>query len=136
MRGRKRENVQIIDHSAHQIKKESPNEGTETICGDIPQICIWCFIKKESPNEGTETSNIIAVIKLIIADKKRIPEWGDGNPQTGQGLHKIPSDKKRIPEWGDGNYTLTVYRVPKSPHKKRIPEWGDGNIFKAFIPPW
>ena len=39
-----------------EIKKESPNEGTETGSGAYRiQRSIFC-IKKESPNEGTETS--------------------------------------------------------------------------------
>ena len=38
------------------IKKESPNEGTETGADAlIPSLSVTFMIKKESPNEGTET---------------------------------------------------------------------------------
>ena len=45
-----------------KIKKESPNEGTET----VPYIFSFQgtpagFIKKESPNEGTETGKVRVV---------------------------------------------------------------------------
>ena len=43
------------------IKKESPNEGTETH-NTIYYHFFLPFIKKESPNEGTET-RIRAVLK-------------------------------------------------------------------------
>ena len=36
------------------IKKESPNEGTETTSANQPLVG-FVKIKKESPNEGTET---------------------------------------------------------------------------------
>ena len=38
------------------IKKESPNEGTETYIGIPSNLRRKTAIKKESPNEGTETS--------------------------------------------------------------------------------
>ena len=55
MRGRKR-GFLLADCLFHQgIKKESPNEGTETIVR-IPLFRMnQNQIKKESPNEGTET---------------------------------------------------------------------------------
>ena len=40
------------------IKKESPNEGTETVRLTFPNIKGKLLIKKESPNEGTETFQI------------------------------------------------------------------------------
>ena len=45
----------MLDTLKTQIKKESPNEGTETLClpDQFPQV--FLIIKKESPNEGTET---------------------------------------------------------------------------------
>ena len=56
-----------------RIKKESPNEGTET----IPFLTFFCklsfSIKKESPNEGTET-NLIVLFPSVRSHKKRIPE--------------------------------------------------------------
>ena len=39
----------------HTIKKESPNEGTETFPKTLVTF-ILPHIKKESPNEGTETN--------------------------------------------------------------------------------
>ena len=54
------------------IKKESPNEGTETYQtvlhnNDHPRI------KKESPNEGTETAPLPLMV-TVSSYKKRIPE--------------------------------------------------------------
>ena len=55
------------------IKKESPNEGTETF--SIFHDCLPPhIIKKESPNEGTETGNDAVDILIIDGHKKRIPE--------------------------------------------------------------
>ena len=54
------------------IKKESPNEGTETRLFRL--YCISSYpIKKESPNEGTETYEPIAN-QFTESNKKRIPE--------------------------------------------------------------
>ena len=40
----------------------------------------FIVIKKESPNEGTETcGNFLIIIGYYFSNKKRIPEWGDGN---------------------------------------------------------
>ena len=56
-----------------QIKKESPNEGTET--GVTTNTCISTqVIKKESPNEGTETEDDMDTLRQAKNDKKRIPE--------------------------------------------------------------
>ena len=75
MRGRKHlHNPAVAGHN-HRIKKESPNEGTET--------CFFCtllhnslqLIKKESPNEGTETFSPACFNMLsTVPNKKRIPE--------------------------------------------------------------
>ena len=71
MRGRK------LQHKAQApvfpIKKESPNEGTET----KKERDEWVdrnAIKKESPNEGTETTRCTDVLSIFHAYKKRIPE--------------------------------------------------------------
>ena len=58
MRGRKQSGVSVLfPLPTPQIKKESPNEGTETIT-----VLLFSFqrtpIKKESPNEGTETREL------------------------------------------------------------------------------
>ena len=52
------------------------------ICIDIS--IFFNKIKKESPNEGTET--LLKTLFMIFQDavyKKRIPEWGDGNGVSG-----------------------------------------------------
>ena len=41
------------------IKKESPNEGTETPGGEWILAGVFNVIKKESPNEGTETCTTV-----------------------------------------------------------------------------
>ena len=56
------------------IKKESPNEGTETNNLERAYINEQMQIKKESPNEGTETGNDAVDILIIDGHKKRIPE--------------------------------------------------------------
>ena len=63
----------IIDFFTREIKKESPNEGTETHFPVVLVLQIAVIIKKESPNEGTETKNYISGIINLI-NKKRIPE--------------------------------------------------------------
>ena len=45
------------------IKKESPNEGTETKVTDSVTPFSSVTIKKESPNEGTETVDICGVCR-------------------------------------------------------------------------
>ena len=37
-------------------------------------ILIYLQIKKESPNEGTETDEVVTALALTLDDKKRIPE--------------------------------------------------------------
>ena len=56
------------------IKKESPNEGTETLFVKRSIINTKHSIKKESPNEGTETTCCIVYEIIDIINKKRIPE--------------------------------------------------------------
>ena len=59
----------------YTIKKESPNEGTETCYGFRRTIALkGTFIKKESPNEGTETMTPHGMINHSLYYKKRIPE--------------------------------------------------------------
>ena len=56
MRGRKLTlSVTLTDRKAAVIKKESPNEGTETSPYETIMLKTTGLIKKESPNEGTET---------------------------------------------------------------------------------
>ena len=64
MRGRKLSSV-ISETYSRQIKKESPNEGTETQghSTDYP-VLHEPEIKKESPNEGTETVGEIYLVRL------------------------------------------------------------------------
>ena len=109
-------------------------------------------IKKESPNEGTETRQSYDQTHGVQFHKKRIPEWGDGNMEQSTLSFFILTNKKRIPEWGDGNNSYISYpwstlsNIKKeSPNegtetlqsfgwgaklsrinKKRIPEWGGG----------
>ena len=70
-------------------------------------------IKKESPNEGTETGNDAVDILIIDGHKKRIPEWGDGNKYEKALSPLTIAYKKRIPEWGDGNNCSWHYSVFK-----------------------
>ena len=112
------------------IKKESPNEGTETRWsrGSV-SIDAWRQIKKESPNEGTETPTALStVIKNWLANKKRIPEWGDGNFSPCLSHMAVASSiKKESPNEGTETFSARPFTTPAPAHKKRIPEWGDGN---------
>ena len=76
MRGRKHQPQLEYEDTEHGIiKKESPNEGTETYPSSYRSGHRSLVIKKESPNEGTETVIVVLIIKIrIISDKKRIPE--------------------------------------------------------------
>ena len=49
---------EINGEQVFSIKKESPNEGTETAYCFTYSAGVLNPIKKESPNEGTETSLI------------------------------------------------------------------------------
>ena len=55
MRGRKHTVYDNVTVHYKIIKKESPNEGTETV-QDLNVSFFLPSIKKESPNEGTETA--------------------------------------------------------------------------------
>ena len=56
MRGRKQSYAcRVCVHVFYIIKKESPNEGTETRAFFLYIQFLQKLIKKESPNEGTET---------------------------------------------------------------------------------
>ena len=62
-------------HLLSVIKKESPNEGTETY--GYKKLISYRFagtIKKESPNEGTETRSVQRGNDKLATYKKRIPE--------------------------------------------------------------
>ena len=83
-------------------------------------------IKKESPNEGTETLLPLTPVLLTTTHKKRIPEWGDGNSDCFPRYYfKYYANKKRIPEWGDGNLII-IKRDVLSIHtiKKESPNEG------------
>ena len=73
MRGRKLHPPWNDGGNREIIKKESPNEGTETAFYKI-ETYEYVLIKKESPNEGTETKIVSVTIKTVITYKKRIPE--------------------------------------------------------------
>ena len=63
-----------LAESSYTIKKESPNEGTETAGKAGMYICKFFIIKKESPNEGTETTSSLNLGNINLPHKKRIPE--------------------------------------------------------------
>ena len=82
MRGRKPDITRYtIIFFPFLIKKESPNEGTETRSSLSTIHLIRTRIKKESPNEGTETY-ICSGIFLIAtsAIKKESPNEGTETP--------------------------------------------------------
>ena len=64
----------IIGKLIAGIKKESPNEGTETKLRFPLTRHGYHLIKKESPNEGTETIIGNFINAYINFHKKRIPE--------------------------------------------------------------
>ena len=65
-----------ISRFRYSIKKESPNEGTETVCLR-DSVVIAALIKKESPNEGTETLSVISSMRIsIFFIKKESPNEG------------------------------------------------------------
>ena len=74
MRGRKTPIFYVSFRLAILIKKESPNEGTETVLIGIKSDVAENSIKKESPNEGTETIPRIMHSISCSMNKKRIPE--------------------------------------------------------------
>ena len=130
MRGRKRVLSCLSCHPyLYTIKKESPNEGTETAFYKTETYEYVLPIKKESPNEGTETISAAALISLFLSYKKRIPEWGDGNTiKRIKCICVSVQIKKESPNEGT---ETTVLMKPDEwcwiCNKKRIPEWGDGN---------
>ena len=79
MRGRKPLLIaSIVENLISTIKKESPNEGTETAIDVDSDITAIINIKKESPNEGTETL-IVGRFKPAISlpmIKKESPNEG------------------------------------------------------------
>ena len=98
MRGRKEWLTEKVDQCGY-IKKESPNEGTETRLA-IFYVCLGCtVIKKESPNEGTETIEYFRLIVVkIIGIKKESPNEGTETPKSIVSFRGHCFYKKRIPE--------------------------------------
>ena len=81
------------------IKKESPNEGTETIFVYPFVPFFLTVIKKESPNEGTETRTAESCKLLRLRGiKKESPNEGTETYFAHLGFFGIHPDKKRIPE--------------------------------------
>ena len=75
MRGRKQTDQLPIRRYVYFIKKESPNEGTETFVNFLVIRTKFDVIKKESPNEGTETKSFRKLVPFPhVSHKKRIPE--------------------------------------------------------------
>ena len=77
MRGRKLHfhGVRFPYNTIEAIKKESPNEGTETSFY-LPFLRPHLSIKKESPNEGTETSPKCGRMVSSPSIKKESPNEG------------------------------------------------------------
>ena len=82
------------------IKKESPNEGTETVFQPRLVVPTAVIIKKESPNEGTETTGWNVLLPpLAISIKKESPNEGTETISTAYVyLVEVTLNKKRIPE--------------------------------------
>ena len=59
----------------YSIKKESPNEGTETVYL-FHSLVLSTLIKKESPNEGTETHRTDSRTLRTYRIKKESPNEG------------------------------------------------------------
>ena len=78
MRGRKQStSPTCIRENLLLIKKESPNEGTETAFFMSSLVAALISIKKESPNEGTETSDFLGMhINFLSIIKKESPNEG------------------------------------------------------------
>ena len=93
MRGRKQDAAHgvevVVDDS--EIKKESPNEGTETRVL-VYQLWLVIAIKKESPNEGTETVSIKHQSSSTDKIKKESPNEGTETTDVSR-----PSIRKCIP---------------------------------------
>ena len=70
-----------IGKKANRIKKESPNEGTETAIHFHTYMLLILLIKKESPNEGTETRIISVSFDDVFQHiKKESPNKGTETP--------------------------------------------------------
>ena len=76
MRGRKQLDTVAVRANGAVIKKESPNEGTETVPSFPSDYRQNKYIKKESPNEGTETGGHSASRQTEILIKKESPNEG------------------------------------------------------------
>ena len=106
------------------IKKESPNEGTETAAGGQGSTA-GSSIKKESPNEGTETQLLPKHDQTrTVLIKKESPN--EGTETLSKIVKQSPSRsaiKKESPN--EGTETLIfpfVYPAVPICNKKRIPE--------------
>ena len=75
MRGRKLISLLVTLPTKSLIKKESPNEGTETLSCMKVTDSDGISDKKESPNEGTETSSAVPLLLLLVI-KKESPNEG------------------------------------------------------------
>ena len=98
MRGRKRSFSLTLDQWLLLIKKESPNEGTETTSSAPYKYPKASYIKKESPNEGTETDFINPTTQFCIVIKKESPNEGTETKGDIDMTLKEFANKKRIPE--------------------------------------
>ena len=99
MRGRKPPLKRFFSVSEYIIKKESPNEGTETRIISVSFDDVFQHIKKESPNEGTETRTAESCKLLRLRGiKKESPNEGTETYFAHLGFFGIHPDKKRIPE--------------------------------------
>ena len=106
------------------IKKESPNEGTETPPTRRSLIgFVFGAIKKESPNEGTETSYLSSGNGLYPSIKKESPNEGTETPHHLQpNLPPVPRIKKESPNEGTETVFSIRDKLQDSHDKKRIPE--------------
>ena len=63
-----------------------------------------------------------------LVNKKRIPEWGDGNIFKYNSFNDFKPIKKESPNEGTETRPKREYMISIGAwNKKRIPEWGDGN---------
>ena len=123
MRGRKLSVCQRDRQCYAFIKKESPNEGTETRISGLYLSPVLDNIKKESPNEGTETIEIINAIIEIHNIKKESPNEGTETLQIMRICISAKSMiKKESPNEGTETGHLTIHNHFLAPYKKRIPE--------------
>ena len=105
-----------------RIKKESPNEGTETDIKDGTTQHIL-LIKKESPNEGTETRSFSSAdSSRITAIKKESPNEGTETDCTKTINGATVYIKKESPNEGTETILSKLFKCHVSLYKKRIPE--------------